>query len=161
MPRKFRKFCGIWGLGASWLFAICNYEAIETSFGKIEPPWAKWEPLCRRWVGNLHNANLTKSFNIRNLSISRFRHNFSILRHFVNFWARDFIFWILGLLPCNIEGVFSKLVKILKLARPGFPKWWAESAPPPPWQPGEKYPVANRVKTKIVWSFQFHFVPVN
>ena len=112
------------------LFTICNYEAIETSFGKIEPPWAKWEPLCRRWVGNLHNANLTNSFNSRNLSISRFRHNFSILRHFVNFWARHFIFWILGLLPCNIKGVFSKLVKILKLARPGFPKWWAESAPP-------------------------------
>ena len=103
----FLKFRGIWGIGTSWLFAICNYEAIETSVGKIGPPWAKWEPFCRRWVENLHNANLSKSTNIRNLSILRFRHNFSILRHFINFWARHFIFWILGLLPCNIKGVFS------------------------------------------------------
>ena len=78
----------------------------------------------------LHNANLSKSVYFRNLSILRFCHNFSILRHFVNFWARHFIFWILGLLPCNIKGVFSKLVKMLKLARPGFQKWWAESASP-------------------------------
>ena len=94
-------------------------------------------------IFNLNFQFLSKSFNFRNLSMLRFRHNFSILRSFVNFWARHFIFCILGLLPCNININFSKRVKIFKLARPGFPKWWAESAP---WQPGEKYPVANRVK---------------
>ena len=28
------NFFQIWGLGASWLVAICKYEAIETIFGK-------------------------------------------------------------------------------------------------------------------------------
>ena len=41
---------GIWKIGASWLIAILNYEAISTSFGRIGPLWTKWEPLCRRSV---------------------------------------------------------------------------------------------------------------
>ena len=59
----------------------------------------------------------------------------------------------------NIMGVFSKLVKMLKLARPGFPKWWAESAPP--WQPGEKYPAANRVNYNRIARFQHAIKAMN
>ena len=141
MDWKFRNSSNSEEFGALLLLDIRNYEAIETSFGKIRPPWVNWEPLCRRLVENLHNANLSKSVYFRNLSKMRFRYNFSILRHFVNFWARHFIFWILGLLACHIKDVFSKLVKILKLARPSFPKWWAESAPPPKSIPGQDGPV--------------------
>ena len=46
------------------------------------------------------------------------------------------MFWILGLLPCVITGIASKLGKIAKLARTGVSKWWAESAPQE--QPQEK-----------------------
>ena len=94
MARKFRnssKVRGIWSIGASWLFAICSHEAIETSF-----------------------ATIFQSFAISSI-----------------FWARHFIFWILGHIQCHIKGVFSKQVKILKLARLSFPKWWAKSGPPP------------------------------
>ena len=47
------------------------------------------------------------------------------------------------------QGCHFKKGQIAKQARTGFPKWCAESAPPPLGSQGKKYPMASRVKVPI------------